>query len=135
MNHHNEALEVHRKIAHMLRSNCFIEKMMSDKKREDLFSVEESKAFLQAAQQMCHLNYQLYQLFADDDSIKGPIFQVTAKSHYLMHCAEYVHTCNPKLTWCYANEDYMGITELLHRTAPEAPLCTNVAAKLCSIGV
>ena len=74
------------------------------------FSEADTKEFLQQVQIMSHLNQLLYQHFKHEEDIPGPIFQVTSKMHMLHHVAEYASCINPRLSWCYSSEDFMGVS-------------------------
>ena len=36
------------------------------------------------------------------------LFNITIKSHYLLHCGLQARYLNPRLSWCYAGEDMMS---------------------------
>ena len=44
------------------------------------------------------------------------LFQLTFKSHWLIHCMQYGRHLNPCLLWAYSGEDYMGRCKTLLRT-------------------
>ena len=41
------------------------------------------------------------------------VFNVTAKSHMLMHLALYAGHVHPKLGWCFQGEDFMRVIQTL----------------------
>ena len=78
------------------------------KPKEDLaFTPNDAKAFHHACCQMAHLNLHVWRHFAQEDV--PPIFQVTSKMHMLQHLTENSGALNPRMTWCYSQEDFMGV--------------------------
>ena len=105
--HMNPASEVHRKILSMLKANCKMERLMAESATDLAFTPNDAKAFHQACCQMARLNLHVWRHFAQEDV--PPIFQVTSKMHMLQHLTENSGALNPRMTWCYSQEDFMGV--------------------------
>ncbi|CAK9014998.1 Uncharacterized protein SCF082_LOCUS12567 [Durusdinium trenchii] len=102
----NPASEVHRKILSMLKANCKMERLMAESATDLAFTPNDAKAFHQACCQMAHLNLHVWRHFAQEDV--PPIFQVTSKMHMLQHLTENSGALNPRMTWCFSQEDFTG---------------------------
>ncbi|CAK9015023.1 Uncharacterized protein SCF082_LOCUS12578 [Durusdinium trenchii] len=102
----NPASEVHRKILSTLKANCKMERLMAESATDLAFTPNDAKAFHQACCQMAHLNLHVWRHFAQEDV--PPIFQVTSKMHMLQHLTENSGALNPRMTWCYSQEDFTG---------------------------
>ena len=54
-------------------------------------------------------HYRVFWQLREHFRIEGlPLFQLTAKSHQVMHSAALSHMLHPRLAWCYKSEDFMG---------------------------
>jgi hypothetical protein len=42
-----------------------------------------------------------------------PLFKVTVKTHYFMHSAFQAMYLNPRLSWCFAGEDFMKVVKII----------------------
>ena len=60
------------------------------------------------------------------------LFDITYKSHALLHCAMQARHTNPQLSWCYANEDFMRTAKKLVRAccqSGQSHVAADVAMK------
>ena len=61
-----------------------------------------------------------------------PLFNVTVKLHYLMHCGLRAEWLNPRHSWCFQGEDYMGHIKVLIATCTRGNRFANVSSKIVS---
>ena len=132
--HMNPNLEIHQKVALMLKMNNQVETLLDKHKgkfrvpQPDALSLE-TNAF--AAMQ---LQQELRQFFADADQ---PLFNVTSKSHFLLHSVMSAVFMHPHLSWCYRGEDFMRLWQRLGKNSVRgrsAPLAMHAMCQHFSIG-
>ena len=114
----NQNLQMHRMVLALLKLNCQMEQILAENKAADALPTACAAKFVQACEQMSHLQCLLFDHFAAEDSTPV-LFTVTAKLHALVHISA--------LAWCFLGEDYMHVCKVLcqqccHGTTPyQAP--------------
>ncbi|CAE7463162.1 unnamed protein product, partial [Symbiodinium sp. CCMP2592] len=105
----NGQLQLHRMILAMLKTNCTMELLLDEYRDEDFFPQAAANQFKAAAFQMAHLHGLVADHFHEQEDCPW-LCHTTAKLHMVLHSALLAGTVNPRLVWCFANEDFMGIT-------------------------
>ena len=77
------------------------------KKKEVAFEAAVAKEFLDSTCKMCHLLMEHFQ------HEEPQLFNLTLKTHHLLHLAGHSHQINPRLPWNYSRENNMGIWKKL----------------------
>ena len=112
----NPLLEIHRKIEIVLRTSAHMGKVLEEGYGEFVLS---SRGYNDLeATGMMHLDvfWQLRQYFAEENY---PLFQLTSKGHYLMHCCFLSKCLSPACSWAYTGEDFMGKCRDLAQSSPK----------------
>ena len=89
----------------VLRTSAHMDKVLEEGYGEFVLSSRGYKDL--EATGMMHLDvfWQLRQYFAEENY---PLFQLTSKGHYLMHCCFLAKCLSPACSWAYTGEDFMG---------------------------
>jgi len=96
---------VHRHVELVLRTSVAMDAMIDA--HQDLFSLPAPAARDLVNTCFAHL-YAFWELRQHWAGEQYPLFQLTQKGHYLMHSCLLAHELNPRLSWCYTGEDFMG---------------------------
>lgn len=103
----------HKRITLLLKKNIELDDIIDQyPTRNGNFTIPQPHAstFKTTALQVAQIHKQLNEHFKDID-IK--IFNVTSKTHSIMHIALLAEHLHPGLTWCYQGEDYMRVVQRL----------------------
>ena len=68
--------------------------------------------------------------FFDEQTPAIPLFNITIKSHMLVHCAAYSFGINPAMFWNYMGEDFMKRIKVIAQSNTRGTHWANVNAKL-----
>ena len=96
--------------------------------RDGHFSLptEEGDKFIKACFTMGQLHKQLSEHFSDA-GVK--VFNITAKSHCMMHTALDCKSIHPCLVWCYQGESFMRVVQRLLQSCVRGNHAFNAMAK------
>lgn len=97
--------DVHRKINLLMKCNLKMEEIMNRNKHRHNIPKRSADELVSAAFTMGQLHLSLCEHFLDDENHK--LFNVTSKSHMVLHCVLTSMYINPARTWCFAGEDFM----------------------------
>ena len=94
-----------RKIEVVLKLTCKCEEILRDAKGDYWLEDTQAAALTKAIFSMFHAQQGL----AEEFKSKGDsqLFTVTAKAHYLCHCALQSKFLSPRVVWCFSGEDQM----------------------------
>lgn len=124
-------LEIRKKIRTLLKINVAEEKLLSQNLEALAFNAEDSKDFQQLCFAAAQLHMDLAQHFKDEEK---PLFQDIPKIHPVLHSALASGYLNPRLTWCFRQEDNMNVHRTLAKSCCkglQGPLVTaKMVAKL-----
>ena len=111
----NPALVVHRRIHLMLKCNVMMEDIMSEHKNDFALPPESATKFKQTAFTMAQLQTQVAEHFLSNclHEQGQPLFDITSKTHMVLHCALLSGSINPRKTWCFTGEDMMQKGQIL----------------------
>ena len=109
-------ITVHKKINTMLKQIALAESILSEHIGEVALPAPSADKFKHAVFAFCQLHVQLSEHF-ENEGVK--VFNVTAKSHMLLHAALLSKYLNPVLVWCFKRRGFHAeITENC-KDAPE----------------
>ncbi|CAE8616927.1 unnamed protein product, partial [Polarella glacialis] len=111
--HMNGALELHRKVHLMLKLNVRMETLLTEYRDESALPPAAAREFTDACQNMMLLYTQLAEHFVQEGE---KLFDITSKSHMVMHSAILSKYLSPRRVWCFAGEDMMGKTQILAKS-------------------
>jgi hypothetical protein len=109
----NQNIAVHRQIHVMLKLNVGMEDILNDNKEHKL-PREVHVQFKNNAFAMCQLQSQVAQHFNADGY---QLFDVTQKTHFVLHIALLSEHQNPRLCWCFTGEDFMQKSQKIAKAA------------------
>ena len=110
--HMNPHVETHRKIATLLKVNVAMDKLMKANQHSLAFPAADAAKFKSLGFAAAQLHRDLSQHFAQDEEISQTLFSDIPKLHAMLHSVLSCDYLNPRLTWCFRQEDSMN----LHRT-------------------
>lgn len=125
--HYNPQLEVHRQVMAWCKLNAAVENILDENKKEVAFEAAVAKEFLDSTCKMCHLHHLLMEHFQHEEP---QLFNLTLKTHHLLHLAGHSHQINPRLTWNYSGEDNMGILKKLGQSCVKGLQPVDVVNKM-----
>ena len=101
----------------------------------DKLPTEAAKAYRDAAYEYARTQAALADFYNGEGGGALMIFDITAKTHWMLHGADNAQYLNPRLSWNYAGEDFMGKVKVLHASCckgSSAAMSTNkFAGKYC----
>jgi hypothetical protein len=123
----NPVLLLHRQIHLMLKLNVKLEDILTE--HRDAFKLPDAVAedFCKTAFAMAQLQTTIADHFIQEGSVQN-LFDVTSKTHFVLHSAELAKHVNPRLVWCFRGEDMQAKIQTLlkscvkHSNGPMATL-------------
>ncbi len=120
----------HRWVLHGLNMSIRMEELLDNSTPPTPFTTEVHEEFLQAALQFAAFQNALADYYHPRNLL---LFNVTIKTHYLLHIALQSKFVHPRAAWCYRGEDFMRISRRLiascqHGAKPHL-VCTKAVAK------
>ena len=106
----NKHISVHRQVLTLLKLNSKVEDLLEEHKHEMALPADAAKELLDACCCMCHVQQLLFDHFQDEDV---RLFNITLKTHDIIHLALHSHQVSPRLVWNFSGESNMGILKLL----------------------
>ena len=76
------------------------------------------------------LTYRSLHIHAQTSAPPKRMFHEVPKFHWLQHIKLQSRFVNPRLSWCYADEDFMGIMKKMSMKCLAGTAATKVAAKI-----
>ena len=110
LKYYNPNLSVHRQILLVLKLNSKVEDLLDEHKQYVALPHAAAKELLDSCCSMLHLQSLLYDHFAEEPT---QLFNLTLKSHDILHLAGHSHQVNPRLVWNFSGESNMGILKEL----------------------
>lgn len=127
----NPHLAIHKKILTLLRLNVAMEKIMKENRSSLAFDAEDANNFKKCGFALAQIHRELTQHFAEEEQ---PLFQDIPKLHAMQHSILSCHVINPRLTWCFRQEDNMNIHRTLARSCAQGlkgpAVTTKIVAKM-----
>ena len=99
----NPALSVHKQVKLMLKCNVQMEQILSDHKDRIALPAGPAKQFKDVAFVMAQAQNAVAQHFLGDENL----FNVTSKTHAVLHSALLAKFISPRRVWCFRGESYM----------------------------
>ena len=109
----NPVLGIHKKIKLMLKLNVKMESILCDYREDFALPGEAAAQFKEAAFGLVQLQTQIAEHFIDSDV---RLFDITSKTHMMLHCALIAKHLNPRVVWCFTGEDMMKHSQLLAKS-------------------
>lgn len=125
--HCNPNLLVHRRISLVLKCNVQMESILTEHRYDFSLPPQAAAAFKHAAFSMAQLQTQLAEHFLDSDV---PLFDITPKTHMVMHCALLAGSINPRVVWCFAGEDFMQRGQTLAKSCVRGVRVSDANVKM-----
>ena len=123
----NAGLRVHREILYMLQANNTMERLLSENRTRWSFDAESAAQFATACSEMLSLQARVARHFAESGE---QLFDMTPKCHFLQHLAIMSNGISPRVTWCWAGEDFMHRAQVLAQSSSRGIHCTRVMSKM-----
>ena len=101
----NPAITLHKQILVMLKKNHQMEELLNTYKESFALPDAEAMLFKQHAFDLAQLNNQISEHFMKEEEVF--LFQVTSKTHMVLHSALLSKHINPRVVWCFSGEDMM----------------------------
>ena len=125
----NPEIDQHRLIDFFLKFNVEIDQILNDfHPRYGFLSVplQEAKHLYSRGMQMAQIHYQLV-TFYKNQGIK--LFNLTSKTHFVLHSLFNARWLHPSLVWCYKGEDQMQRVAKLWKSCLEGSKHWQVAKR------
>ena len=101
----------------------------------DRLPAADANAYRDAAYGYARTQGALADFYNEESGGALMLFDITAKTHWMLHGADNALYLNPRLSWNYAGEDFMGKVKVLHASCcrgNSAAMSTNkFASKYC----
>ena len=123
----NPHVEVHRKILTLLKTSVEMNSLLQANQHKLAFDPEEAERFKKCAFAGAQLHRDLSQHFAEEEK---PLFADIPKIHANLHCALACPYLNPRLTWCFRQEDNMNVHRVLAKSCCKGIKGPQVTAKM-----
>ena len=101
----------------MLKCNAHMEKLLSEHSAAVVFPLAAANKFKKLAFAMAQLQNQVAEHFLTEGG--QYMFDITSKTHMVLHCALNAGLINPRRVWCFTGEDFMQHSQRL------AQMCTR----------
>ena len=124
---HNEHLEVHREILLMLQLNAEMENILEANKDHYAFPGPEAARFTTACDSMLVLQSKIARAFAESGV---QLFDLTSKTHLLQHLGMLARAISPRVTWCFAGEDFQKKAQQMAQAAVRGLKPSSVMVKI-----
>ncbi len=127
LHYYNPALELHRKIELMLRLSAHQDAILD--RNRDTFALSDADGDDLIATGFLYLSvfWDVRGHFLEEEY---PLFALTAKGHYQMHSCLLSKSLNPRRTWCYLGEDFMGKCRDLATSCAKGATMWQVSSKI-----
>lgn len=102
-------LQLHRKVAAMLKPNALMGQLLADYKDE----VASARSLVSATFKMAHLKHLIHDHFVQEEE-PGVRNWFAAPLHMLLHAALHAREVSPRLTWNFSGSRKMRAKMLLH---------------------
>lgn len=119
----------HRQIKTWLKMNVLTEQILKDNAENLAISPADYPNFKTWSFAMAQLHRTLAQHYADETVT---LFSEIPKLHSWLHTVLNSNFCNPRLTWCFRQEDYMAVQRTLAKSSCKGLKGPQVTAKICS---
>ena len=119
----------HRQIKTWLKMNVLTEKLLKDNAEYLAVCDEDYPNFKKWSFAMAQLHLSLEQNYAGEETT---LFSGIPKIHSWLHTVLHSNFCNPRLTWCFRQEDYMAVQRTLARSSCKGLRGPQVAAKIAT---
>ena len=116
----------HRHVKAWLKMNVLTEKMKANE-QELALGPEDYNNFKTWSFAMAQLHLSLSQQFADEEVT---LFAGIPKIHTWLHSVHHSNVINPRLTWCFRQEDYMAIQRTLAKSCCKGLKGPQVTGKI-----
>ena len=116
------ALAMHRKIRVLLELSNKLDDIIDQYPFPEFITIPEEAMgdLLATAHAFVSLLIELETYFGNDPDLKKfSLFVATVKVHFLLHCCYQARYLNPRGSWCFTGEDFMG------KCRPLAGSCSN----------
>lgn len=102
----------HKLIRLLLKKNVKFDETLDQHPTSDYYNLpsEVHKEFVEDAFSVAQMHKQLNEIYAAQDM---KVFNVTAKTHCVLHIAMAAEWVHPGLYWCYSGEDFMRVIQVL----------------------
>ena len=105
LHYYNPLIAVRRKIELMLRLSAHQDAILDRNRDTFVLSDVDGDDLIASGFLYLSVFWDVRCHFQDEDY---PLFVLTAKAHYQMHSCLLSKSLNPRRSWCYLGEDFMG---------------------------
>jgi hypothetical protein len=95
---------VHRLIKLLLEASIAMETVLTDHREKFVLPHDAYENYVRST----HLYLQYNNALRNEFGTRLALFHITPKMHYLLHIAYSSKHLNPRLSWCYSGEDFVG---------------------------
>ena len=129
---HMRPVKIHQMIHLMLKLNVQLESILTEHKNEIVLPTEAANCFRDAAFSICQLQSQIAQHFIEQSAECGSkLFDVTSKTHFVLHCALLARFINPRVVWCFTGEDFMHKSQVVAQSCVKGHNGAQATSKMC----
>ena len=121
---------LHKKIKTWLKLNMLTERILKENAQNLALEPDECQTFKSMSFAMAQLHRDLAQSFLGKE--ETTLFADIPKLHTWLHSVLASEYLNPRLTWCFRQEDYMGVQRCLARSSCRGLKGPQVTAKIIS---
>ena len=125
--HYNHSISVHRQILLLLKMNSKVEDLLDEHKQCVALPAPAAKELLDSCKVTLHLQSLLFDHFSNEDV---QLFNITLKTHDILHLAGHSHQVSPRLVWNFAGESNMGILKTLGANCVKGVAPEDACAKM-----
>lgn len=104
------ASELHQRIQLMLKLNVRLESILTEHPDEFALPGTAASEFQEAAFAMAQLQTATATHFMEQGQ---QLYDITSKTHMVLHCAILSKYISPRVSWCFSGEDNMRVTQTL----------------------
>ena len=107
-------LPEHLAVLEGMKNSSLMDEILHTHSDADVLPDEACNNFVAASWQYARLQSAVADHYNNKEGLL--LFDVTIKTHWTCHCAMEAPFLNPRLSWNYSGEDFMGHCRLLHQT-------------------
>ena len=107
-------LPEHLAVLEGMKNSSLMDEILHTHSDADVLPVADCNNFVAASWQYARLQSAVADHYNNKEGLL--LFDVTIKTHWTSHCAMEAPFLNPRLSWNYSGEDFMGHCRLLHQT-------------------
>lgn len=126
----NKNLEIHKTIQTLLKLNVKMEQILESHKEAVALPEQAAMQFKNCAMAMAQMQLKCSEHFLEEPDIKA--FNITSKTHMVVHSALLSKYLNPRKVWCFSGEDFMRKVQRLGESCVTGNNAAQASIKMVS---